>query len=433
MTFSQRRSRPYQLSMAVVCTLLASGGFVAAGYVGTSSADAAAAASIQETIQATPATANSNDAAPVGFGSFAAQGLGVKLSFADTLIQAKKPAAKKIFDLTDPNGNTPHLAQGVNAMRGGVPEISAELISQVRKDILTAAYQGLGHPYVWGGTSFANGWDCSGFVQWAYAQAGVALPRTEQWLPMVQTNNPQPGDIVVQNPDGPNHWSHIGIYIGNGRMISALNPSVGTFIHAPGDVSSSSSYFTMPAFASDDEKARADAAKVKAEADNGQNTPEPSESTAPEADPSTEPGAQPATTKPGTTAPGTTAPTKPAATKPGTTAPTKPAPTKPAPTKPAPTEPGTTAPTTAPTTTPPATTPPAATTPPPTTAPAATTPPATTTTPAAVTPTAAETTTTPAKSSPSGVVPESPATTSADSGSSLTAVPQPSLIGAPTP
>lgn len=43
MTFSKGKARPYHLSMAVVCTLLASGGFVAAGYVGTSSADAAAA------------------------------------------------------------------------------------------------------------------------------------------------------------------------------------------------------------------------------------------------------------------------------------------------------------------------------------------------------------------------------------------------------
>lgn len=423
MTFSQRRSRPYQLSMAVVCTLLASSGFVAAGYVGTSSADAAAAASAQETIQATTAAVKTSEAVPAGFDSLAAQGLGVKMSFADTLIQAKKPAAKKIFDLTDPNGNTPHLAQGINAMRGSAPEISAELISQVRKDILTAAYQGLGHPYVWGGTSFANGWDCSGFVQWAYAQAGVALPRTEQWLPMVQTNNPQPGDIVVQNPDGPNHWSHIGIYIGNGKMISALNPSVGTFMHAPGDVSSSSSYFTMPAFASDDEKARSDAEKAKAAKDKGEETPKPAESTAPAAEPSTEP----ATSKPGTTKPGTTNPT----TKPGTTAPSKPAPTKPgttAPSKPAPTKPGTTGPTKpAPTTTPPeATTPPATTVPAPTQAP-------TTAQPTTGTPRASETTTAPAKSSPSGVVPESPVTTSADSSSSLSADPQPGHSGVPTP
>ncbi|MDJ0312088.1 NlpC/P60 family protein [Arthrobacter sp. H35-D1] len=331
MTVSRGKSRPYQLSMAVVCTVLASGGFVAAGYADTSMADAAAL-SFQESVRVSTAGA---EAPPVGFEAFAAQGVGVKLSFANTLIQARKPAAKQIIDLTDtldltdPNGNTPHLARSVNAMRGSVPELSAELISQVRKDILSAAYQGLGHPYVWGGTSFEHGWDCSGFVQWAYAQAGVGLPRTEQWMPMVETANPQPGDIVVQNPDGPNHWSHIGIYIGNGKMISALNPSVGTFIHAPGDVSSSSTYFTMPGFASADAKAKDKAAKDKAAKDK------PSLQPAGNISPSSKPGTKPATTKPGTTKPGTT--------NPGTT--------KPA-TKPTPVKPGTTTPGTTPATTP---------------------------------------------------------------------------------
>ena len=258
MAISRGTARSYQVAMAVVCTMLASGGFVGAGYVGTSSADAAAALSAQESVRVLPAAhvAHMNE-----LGSFAAQSLGMRMSFADTLIRAKKPAAKQVFDLTDPTVDTPRLIHAIDATRGVIPEVSAELISQVRKDILAAAYQGIGHSYVWGGTSFEYGWDCSGFVQWAYAQAGVGLPRTEQWMPMVETVNPQPGDIVVQNPDGPYHWSHIGIYIGNGKMISALNPSVGTFMHAPEDVSSSSAYFTMPAFATADELAKQRAAK----------------------------------------------------------------------------------------------------------------------------------------------------------------------------
>ena len=322
-----------------------------AGYADTSTADAAAAMSAQDSVRlATTVGA----ASPAGFDSFAAQGLGVKLSFANTLIQANKPAAKQIFDLTDPNGNTPHLARSVNAMRGAIPEISAELISQVRKDILAAAYQGLGHPYVWGGTSFEYGWDCSGFVQWAYAQAGVALPRTEQWMPMVETANPQPGDIVVQNPDGPNHWSHIGIYIGNGKMISALNPSVGTFIHAPSDVSNSSTYFTMPGFASADENAKSQAAKDKADKAAsdlkaaGNTSSSPSTAT----NPSTTPGTTPAvTTPPGTTPAVTVTPTTPT---PGTTPAVTVTPTTPTPTTDPP--PTTPTPTTDPPTTPPVTT-----------------------------------------------------------------------------
>lgn len=332
---------------------------MAAGYVGTSTADAAAALSAQAALHAPSSFV---EIEPAGFDAFAAQGLGQKISFGNTLILAKKPAAEPLFDLTkpdvdltDPDGITPHLVRSVTAMRGDIPEISAELISQVRKDILTAAYQGLGHRYIWGGTSFENGWDCSGFVQWAYSQAGVGLPRTEQWLPMVETNNPQPGDIVVQNPDGPNHWSHIGIYIGNGKMISALNPSVGTILHTPGAVSSSSTYFTMPAFATADERAKADAGKAGSKTATAKPSSPDAVSKSPTLNPATtRPTKTPVMTTPATTAPGTPVPstTTPATTAPTTTVPgtTAPGTTAPAPTT---TDPGTTAPvTTAPGTTP---------------------------------------------------------------------------------
>ena len=42
----------------------------------------------------------------------------------------------------------------------------------------------------------------------------------------VRTSNPKPGDLVFQNGGG-----HVGIYVGNGMMIGAQNPSVGTFMH----------------------------------------------------------------------------------------------------------------------------------------------------------------------------------------------------------
>ena len=90
------------------------------------------------------------------------------------------------------------------------------------------AYQGIGGAYVWGGTGF-KAWDCSGFTQWVYAQNGINLPRTTwaQFAAGTPTANPQPGDLVSQNGG-----SHVGIYIGNGQMISALNPSQGTQVHS---------------------------------------------------------------------------------------------------------------------------------------------------------------------------------------------------------
>ncbi|MGF9661184.1 LysM peptidoglycan-binding domain-containing C40 family peptidase [Arthrobacter crystallopoietes] len=85
----------------------------------------------------------------------------------------------------------------------------------------------VGTPYVWGGNTPA-GWDCSGFTKWVYAQAGIDLPRTSQAqaAALTPTSNPKPGDLVSQNGG-----SHIGIYLGGGKMVSALNPGDGTLVH----------------------------------------------------------------------------------------------------------------------------------------------------------------------------------------------------------
>ncbi|MGJ9425991.1 C40 family peptidase [Nesterenkonia halotolerans] len=90
--------------------------------------------------------------------------------------------------------------------------------------IVGAAYAGLGNPYSFGGTS-PSGWDCSGFINWAYAQAGVDVPRSTYAMmsSMRQVSSPSPGDIVIQNGG-----SHAAIYVGNGQLIGANNPRVGT-------------------------------------------------------------------------------------------------------------------------------------------------------------------------------------------------------------
>lgn len=100
------------------------------------------------------------------------------------------------------------------------------------------AYTGIGSPYVWGGTT-PSGWDCSGFTQWVYAQAGISIPRVNAWTAMKPTSTPQPGDLVMQNGG-----AHVGIYVGNGMMISALNPSQGTLLHSVA-ATGSSAFYTM--------------------------------------------------------------------------------------------------------------------------------------------------------------------------------------------
>lgn len=148
--------------------------------------------------------------------------------------------ATDIVDGLD-GGTTP--APCIDTPIGSAPATPSADLSQIRKDILRFTQAGVGGSYVWGGTAF-KAWDCSGFVQWIYRQAGIDLPRVEQWRVGVRTENPQLGDLVVQNAQGPNTWGHVGIYAGDGMMYSALNPSVGTLLH-PIAWNSDAAYFDL--------------------------------------------------------------------------------------------------------------------------------------------------------------------------------------------
>ena len=97
---------------------------------------------------------------------------------------------------------------------------------------LAEARKYLGTPYRWGGSTPETGFDCSGLVQWAYAQAGVKIPRvTDQQIAAgngspVRRGELLPGDLVFfRDPSGYVH--HVGMSLGGDR-----------FIHAPrtGDV-----------------------------------------------------------------------------------------------------------------------------------------------------------------------------------------------------
>lgn len=90
--------------------------------------------------------------------------------------------------------------------------------------VVDYACQFIGNPYVWGGTSLTNGADCSGFVQSVYAHFGVSLPRTSAQMRSagraVSYSEAIPGDIVCY--DG-----HVGIYMGNGQIVNAINSRKG--------------------------------------------------------------------------------------------------------------------------------------------------------------------------------------------------------------
>lgn len=89
----------------------------------------------------------------------------------------------------------------------------------------------VGTAYLWGGET-PDGFDCSGLVQYAYRRAGLTLPRTAQTqydhgpqLPLVA--EPQPGDLVFFG-DSTGHVTHVGISLGQGRMVDA--PHTGALV-----------------------------------------------------------------------------------------------------------------------------------------------------------------------------------------------------------
>ncbi|WP_051585855.1 C40 family peptidase [Caldanaerobius polysaccharolyticus] len=87
--------------------------------------------------------------------------------------------------------------------------------------VVDIAKQYLGTPYVYGGTSPA-GFDCSGFVQYVFKQAGISIERTASAQysggTYVSSNDLMPGDIVFFSTSGGNP-THEGIYIGNNQLI----------------------------------------------------------------------------------------------------------------------------------------------------------------------------------------------------------------------
>ena len=97
--------------------------------------------------------------------------------------------------------------------------------SKTGQAVAEYAMQFSGYPYVYGGNQ-PTGWDCSGFVQYVFAQFGVSLPhqsgsQMSVGSPVASLMEAQPGDILVNG-------SHAAIYIGNGMVMNAMSPSQGT-------------------------------------------------------------------------------------------------------------------------------------------------------------------------------------------------------------
>ncbi|WEV59502.1 C40 family peptidase [Bifidobacterium sp. ESL0728] len=130
----------------------------------------------------------------------------------DSLAQAAQP---QNFTVTPPNG------QSVSSL-------------------LAFANQFVGVvPYKYGGNTPA-GWDCSGMVQYVFGNFGIALPhgsgaQMTAGRPVADISQAMPGDLLA----GPGHSA---IYVGNGQVVNALNPAVGTTYSPIGYAFSSGNY-----------------------------------------------------------------------------------------------------------------------------------------------------------------------------------------------
>jgi cell wall-associated NlpC family hydrolase len=126
-------------------------------------------------------------------------------------------------------GGTGRASRSATTARGaldapGSSAATADAPNSRAAAAVSYAYQKLGSPYVWGATG-PNAFDCSGLVQAAYSSAGVSLPRTTYAQinagQRVSRSELRPGDLVFFYSG----ISHVGIYVGDGQMIHAPNPT----------------------------------------------------------------------------------------------------------------------------------------------------------------------------------------------------------------
>ena len=147
----------------------------------------------------------------------------------------------------DTLGGRPYLFKGGLPPGGsdgsGAPGIDYQVPAEALTDsefaaIYKEAQKYVGTPYVWGGSTPETGFDCSGYVCWVYNQNGYDVGRTTAnglWNKSqhISEAEAKPGDLVFFEGtyDTPGK-SHVGIYLGNGMMVSAGAPIKYADIHS---------------------------------------------------------------------------------------------------------------------------------------------------------------------------------------------------------
>jgi hypothetical protein len=120
----------------------------------------------------------------------------------------------------------PRTTNSATAFAKSLDQATGTGVAVTGDDVVSEARKYLGVPYAWGGTDPKSGLDCSGLVQLVYKNLGYDLPRVSGDQAKAGTEvtgglaDARPGDILAFG--SPVH--HVGIYLGDGKMIEAAHP-----------------------------------------------------------------------------------------------------------------------------------------------------------------------------------------------------------------
>lgn len=156
----------------------------------------------------------------------------------DTLWNIAQDYGTSVSSLQSINGISGHMiypgqtfqtSSSSSATASSTKSSQVTAVSNPVSSLASIAKQYTGVPYVWGGSSPA-GFDCSGFIHHTLNKAGYDTGRTNAagyYNQATKVGSPQVGDLVFFSGTYKPGISHVGIYIGNGKMISANGGGVG--------------------------------------------------------------------------------------------------------------------------------------------------------------------------------------------------------------
>ncbi len=154
----------------------------------------------------------------------------IQAQFPAPAVRSTGNAATFATALSKAQGGTDGLGYVLDTKAPAAPATAASTGATTSgAQVISAAKKYLGVPYLWGGTDPNKGFDCSGFVQRVYGDLGIDVPRVSRdqaraGKPVASLAQAKPGDLVAFGSP----VDHIGIYIGNNKMIAA--PSRGDVV-----------------------------------------------------------------------------------------------------------------------------------------------------------------------------------------------------------